>query len=101
MSDCIAHKLSVGYYQQEPDDVMYSLFLHNYIVAIIDEQHASPPITQVCDEIVVFKLSAVSYVFLYADFGKITQQFWHVQFLHKWRIYVWRGLSLVVLLIIT
>jgi len=31
--------------------------------------------------------------------GKILKNFWHVQFLHKLRISVWKGLSLVILLI--
>jgi len=31
--------------------------------------------------------------------GKILKKFWNVQFLDKLRISVWRGLSLVVLLI--
>jgi len=48
-----------------------------------------------------FKVRVVSCVFLYADFGKNTQKFWHVQILHKRRIYVWKGLSLIVLLIST
>jgi len=39
-----------------------------------------------------FKVSLVSYVFMYTDFGKNTQKFWHVQFLHtKWRIFVLKG----------
>jgi len=31
--------------------------------------------------------------------GKTLKMFWHVKFLHKSRIYVWKGLSLVVLLV--
>jgi len=30
-----------------------------------------------------FKVSFVSYVFLYTDFGENTQKCWDVQFLHK------------------
>jgi len=36
-------------------------------------------ITGVCDDIFSFKVRVVSYVFRYADFGKNTQKFWHVQ----------------------
>jgi len=27
--------------------------------------------------------------------GKILKNFWHIQFLHKSRIYVWKGLSFI------
>jgi len=30
-----------------------------------------------------FKVSFVSYVFLYTDFWKNIQKFWHLQFVHK------------------
>src|SRR6218665_4214799 len=46
-----------------------------------------------------FKMSVVSYVFVYADFGENTQKIWHVQFLQKSGIYVYKELSLIVLLI--
>jgi len=47
-----------------------------------------------------FKVRFVCYAFLYTDFGKITQKMLaRTIFYTKWRIYVWKGLSLVVLLI--
>ena len=47
-----------------------------------------------------FKVSVVSYVLLYSDFGKNTQKILACTvFTQKWRIYVWKGLSLVILLI--
>ena len=56
-------------------------------------------ITQVCDEFFFSKVRVVSYVFWYADFGKNTQRILARTLLHKSRISVWTGLSLVVLLI--